>query len=106
MGIVAHFVGLFLTVALPEEIFFRGILLHGLDQMTQRRGWTLLLVSLAFGLMHWNNVSALGTKIAYVALATLAGAFYGWAYRKSGNNLLAAALSHTFVDLLWSVLFR
>ncbi len=105
LGIAAHFVGLFLTVALPEEIFFRGILLHGLDQMSTRRGWTLFLSSVAFGLMHWNNAAALGTKVAYVALATLAGAFYGWAYRKSENNLLAAVLSHTFVDLLWSVLF-
>ena len=106
MGVAAHFVGLFLTVALPEEIFFRGILLHGLDQMTQRRGWTLLLVSVAFGLMHWNNAHGLATQIAYVALATLGGAFYGWAYRKSGNNLLAAALTHTLVDLIWSVGFH
>ena len=104
--LAAHFVGLFLTVALPEELFFRGILLHGLDQMSQRRGWMLFLSSLAFGLMHWNNAGDLTEKIAYVALATLAGAFYGWAYRKSGNNLLSAVFTHTFVDLLWSALFR
>ena len=105
LGIVAHFVGLFLTVALPEEMFFRGILLHGLDQMSKRRGWMLFISSLAFGLMHWNNAGDLSTKIAYVTLATVAGAFYGWAYRKSGNNLLAAATTHSLVDLLWSVVF-
>ena len=106
LGIVARFVGLFLTVALPEEMFFRGILLHGLDQISKRRGWMLFLSALAFGLMHWNNAGDLGTKVAYVALATLAGVFYGWAYRKSGNNLLAPVLTHSFVDLLWGVVFR
>ncbi len=106
LALLAHFVGLFLTVALPEEIFFRGILLHGLDQMSTRRGWTLFISALAFGLMHWNNAGDLGTQIAYVSLATLAGAFYGWAYRKSGNNLLAPVLTHTFVDLIWRVLFQ
>ncbi len=104
--LTAHFVGLFLTVALPEELFFRGILLHGLDQMSRRRGWMLFLSSVAFGLMHWNNAGDLPEKIAYVFLATLAGAFYGWTYRKSGNNLLSAVFTHTFVDLLWSTLFR
>lgn len=106
LALLAHFVGLFLTVALPEEMFFRGILLHGLDQMTTRRGWTLFLSALAFGLMHWNNAGDLGTKVVYVALAALAGVFYGWAYRRSGNNLLAPVLTHTFVDLIWRVLFQ
>ncbi len=106
MGIAARFAGLFVTVALPEELFFRGILLHGLDQMSSRRGWMLFLSATAFGLMHWNNAGDLTTRVAYVALATLAGIFYGWAYRKSGNNLLSAVLTHTFVDLLWGVLFQ
>ncbi len=105
-AVVAAFVGLFLTVALPEELFFRGILLHGLDQMLRRRWLALLLSSLAFGLMHWNNAGDLTTKIAYVALATLAGVFYGLAYRRSGNNLLAPVITHTLVDLIWRFLFQ
>lgn len=100
-GIVGGFIGLFLTVAIPEELFFRGILLHGLDQMSSKRWLTLLLSSLAFGLMHWNNAADLTTRIFYVSLATIAGCFYGWAYRRSGNNLLAAVLVHTLTDLLW-----
>jgi membrane protease YdiL (CAAX protease family) len=105
-AVVAQFIGLFLTVALPEELFFRGILLHGLDQLAQRPGWNLLITSLAFGLMHWNNAGDLVTKIAYCALATLAGLFYGWAYRKSGNNLLAPVVTHTLVDLIWRFVFQ
>ncbi|MFQ5398324.1 MAG: type II CAAX prenyl endopeptidase Rce1 family protein [Anaerolineae bacterium] len=105
-AVVAHAVGLFLTVAIPEELFFRGILLHGLDQMMKRRWLALLVSSLAFGLMHWNNASDLTTQIAYVALATLAGVFYGVTYRRSGNNLLAAVTMHTLVDLIWRFMLQ
>ena len=59
--------------------------------------------SLAFGLMHWNNISGLDMQITYVFLATLAGLGYGWAYKKSGNNLLAAILTHTLVDWIWKL---
>ncbi len=103
---VIMFVGLVLTVAIPEELFFRGILLHGLDQMYRRRWLVLLAVSFAFGLMHWNNADEMATRIAYVALATLAGVFYGWAYRRSGNNLLAAVITHALVDTIWATLFQ
>jgi len=99
--LILHFVGLFLTVALPEELFFRGILLRGLEKMFSRKWIPLVISSLAFGLMHWNNVSTLSTQITYVSLATIAGLGYGWAYRKSGNNLLAAILVHTLVDWIW-----
>jgi membrane protease YdiL (CAAX protease family) len=98
-----HFVGLFLTVALPEELFFRGILLRGLDKMFTRKWIPLVISSLAFGLMHWNNVSGLSTQITYISLAAVAGMGYGWAYRKSGNNLLAAILVHTLVDWVWKL---
>ncbi len=98
-----HFVGLFLTVALPEELFFRGILLRGLDKMFAKKWIPLVVSSLAFGLMHWNNVSSLPTQITYVCLAAVAGIGYGWAYRKSGNNLMAAILVHTLVDWTWKL---
>lgn len=103
---ILTFVGLVLTVAIPEELFFRGILLHGLDQMYRRRWLVLLAVSFAFGLMHWNNADDLTTKIAYTALATLAGVFYGWAYRRSGNNLLAPVITHALVDTIWSLFLQ
>ena len=98
-----HFVGLFLTVALPEELFFRGILLRGLDKVFSKKWIPLVISSLAFGLMHWNNVSTLPTQITYVCLAAIAGVGYGWAYRKSGNNLFAAILVHTLVDWTWKL---
>ncbi len=100
----AHFIGLFLTVALPEELFFRGILLRGLEKVFSKRWIPMAISSLAFGLMHWNNVGDLSMQITYVSLAAIAGLGYGWAYRKSGNNLFAAILAHTLVDWVWKLL--
>ena len=96
--LIFQFIGLFLTVALPEELFFRGILLGGMEKMFSKKWIPLVISSLAFGLMHWNNVNTLSTQITYVSLAAVAGMGYGWAYRKSGNNIIAAILVHTLVD--------
>lgn len=102
--LAAHFIGLFLTVALPEELFFRGILLRGLEKVFSKKWIPMAISSVAFGLMHWNNVGDLSMQITYVSLATIAGLGYGWAYRKSGNNLFAAILTHTLVDWVWKLL--
>lgn len=101
--LAAHFIGLFLTVALPEELFFRGIFFRGLQKITSKKWVPMLVSSLAFGLMHWNNISGLSMQITYVSLATIAGLGYAWAYKKSGNNLLAAILVHTLVDWIWKL---
>ena len=98
-----HFIGIFLTIALPEELFFRGILLRGLEKVSSKKWMPMVVSSVAFGLMHWNNISGLSMQITYVALATVAGAGYGWAYKKSGNNLFAAILTHTLVDWIWKL---
>lgn len=99
----AQFVGLFLTVALPEELFFRGLLYRGLQKASSKKWVPIVVSSVAFGLMHWNNVNDLTMQITYVSLATIAGAGYAWAYKKSGNNLFAAILTHTLVDWVWKL---
>lgn len=38
-----------------EEIFFRGYLSQGIAAATRSRWWTLIIISLAFGLMHAAN---------------------------------------------------
>lgn len=103
--IVLEFVGIFLTVAIPEELFFRGILQYGLDKHLRNPRLALLLASLAFGLMHWNNADAVVERLAYVGLATAAGLFYGWAYERS-DGLLAPILCHTLVDVIWRFGFQ
>jgi membrane protease YdiL (CAAX protease family) len=94
--------GLVLTVALPEELFFRGVLDRELERRLHRPWVSLLISSFCFGLMHWNNRKDLGEQIVYVALATVAGMAYGLAFRKTGG-LTAAVLMHALVDLVWQV---
>ncbi len=95
--------GLVFTVALPEELFFRGILDAGLQKHFRSPWASLAVSSLAFGLMHWNNASSLEERLLYVLLATIAGAFYGLTFRKSGG-LVAPVLVHAITDLAWQAL--
>ncbi len=103
--VIAQFLGLVFTVALPEEVFFRGLLLRGLETATRRPGMAQAVSAVAFGLMHWNNAGATGERIAYCALATVAGAIYGWSYRRTGS-LTAPVLVHALTDLVWKFVFR
>ncbi|MBI3270658.1 MAG: CPBP family intramembrane metalloprotease [Planctomycetes bacterium] len=100
-----QFVGLVLTVAIPEELFFRGILENGLRRTLSAPRLAAPLASLAFGLMHWNNAPDTRARVIYCSLATVAGLFYGWAYRRSGS-LASAILVHALVDLLWDAALR
>jgi uncharacterized protein len=89
---------LLFTVALPEELYFRAILDAGLRRRLGPVA-SLLLSSVLFGLMHWNNRSRLEDQLEYLLLATIAGLFYGLTFRKAG--LWAAVLCHALVDVVW-----
>jgi len=99
--------GIALVVALPEELFFRGFLDARLrESLGKGRGeWTSLLISsLAFGVMHINNRSDPAAQLKYFALASVAGLIYGLAFRRGG--LWAAVALHTTVDVVWQAVFR
>ncbi|QWP78563.1 CPBP family intramembrane metalloprotease [Lysobacter sp. K5869] len=90
-----------LLVALTEEAMFRGYLQESLQRRWERRRYgahaAIAVSALAFGLVH------AGGGARWVALATLAGLAYGWAYRKGG--LAAAVLAHFGLNLLHFTLF-
>lgn len=92
----------FLLTAVPEEIFFRGILQNLLEPITGR-GRALMIASLLFGLSHFHKGAAFNWR--YVILATVAGIFYGRAWREK-RQLLASSITHTAVDVVWSLWFR
>ncbi|HEY7209950.1 MAG TPA: CPBP family intramembrane glutamic endopeptidase [Bryobacteraceae bacterium] len=93
-----NYLEIFLFIALLEELFFRGFL-QSLLSKTWRRWWSAqLAVSCLFGLFH--ILHAPFPNWRYVALATLAGWFYGSAFRQTGN-LTAAVLLHAAVDTTW-----
>ena len=93
-----------LTVALPEELFFRSLFQTWCERWTGRRWVGLVVASLAFGLMHWNNRPDLTEKVIYCALARVAGIGYGLAFRYGG--LFASVMTHASVNWIWQVLLR
>ena len=89
-------------VAVPEELFFRGLLQNLLEPRLGPTG-ALCFSALIFGLSHFNKPFPFNWR--YVLLATIAGLFYGRAWRDR-HRLPASATTHTAVDVLWTLWFR
>jgi membrane protease YdiL (CAAX protease family) len=92
---------LFFT-AWPEELLFRGLLQNLLSRASKSEtvGW--LSASILFGFSHVTNLRF--PNWSYVLLASIAGLFYGWTWRKT-NSIFASAIVHAGVDILWHILF-
>ena len=91
--------GIFVFVAVPEELFFRAWVQNLLERRLGRRS-ALVVASVLFGLSHFNKRSA-HFNWRYVLLATIAGFFYGRAWREH-RRVPASTITHTCVDWLWS----
>jgi hypothetical protein len=96
-------VGILFFTAWPEEFLFRGLLQNLLARASKSElaGWWT--ASLLFGFSHITNMGFPNWR--YVLLASIAGFFYGWTWRKTGS-IFASALVHAAVDVLWHLLFR
>ncbi len=92
----------FLLTAVPEELFFRGILQNLLEPIMGRTR-SLFTASVLFGLSHFHKGATFNWR--YVILASIAGVFYGRAWR-ARRQILASATTHTLVDVVWSLWFR
>ena len=92
----------FLFIAIPEELFFRGILQNLLETRIGRQG-ALALASILFGLSHYHRGGTFDWR--YILLASIAGVFYGRAWR-ADHQLLASIITHTAVDVVWSAWLR
>ena len=92
----------FFFVAAPEELFFRGLLQNLLEsRIGHPRSW--IIASVIFGLSHFNKPLPFNWR--YVIMGSIAGMFYGRAWRDR-RRLAASATTHTMVDVLWSLWFR
>lgn len=92
----------FFFVAIPEELFFRGLLQNMLEARVGGAR-SLRIAAVIFGLSHFNKPGPFNWR--YVLLATIAGIFYGRAWRNR-KRLLTSAITHTLVDVLWILWFR
>ena len=101
----AQFAGIYLTIAIPEEVLFRGIL-QNLLVKTIRRGpsgrYGLLIAAVIFGASHFHHPPVPNWR--YCIMATLAGIFYGIAYQ-TRRRTASSALTHALVDTLWHFWF-
>lgn len=90
-------------IAVPEELFFRGLLLNMLERRLGTR-WALAISALLFGLSHFNKRAAF-FNWRYVILAAIAGVFYGRAWLAQ-RRILASSVTHATVDTVWSIWLR
>jgi CAAX protease family protein len=99
---VATWLGIFVFVAVPEELFFRAWVQNLLERRVGRNA-ALVTASILFGLSHFNKRNPAGVHFnwQYVLLATIAGIFYGRAWREQ-RRVPASTITHTCVDWLWS----
>ncbi len=89
-------------IALPEEIFFRGLLLNLLERRWGARR-ALIVTSLIFGLAHFPKRAIFNWR--YVILAAIAGFFYGRAWLDR-RRVLTSGITHATVDAVWSIWLR
>jgi membrane protease YdiL (CAAX protease family) len=101
-GAILRWVAIFFFTAVPEELFFRAWVQNLLERRVGRRP-ALILASVLFGLSHFNKRSA-HFNWRYVLLATIAGIFYGRAWREH-RRVPASTITHASVDWLWSLWF-
>lgn len=91
-----------LVVCVAEEVFFRGLIqyrLAGLLKKFRLGGWIAIIASsILFGLAHFKG------GLPYVALSTLAGIFYGYAFYIS-HRIESAILVHFLLNLTHFLLF-
>jgi membrane protease YdiL (CAAX protease family) len=92
-----------LFIAIPEEIFFRGWMQNLIERRLGKIP-ALIVTSILFGLSHFNKRAA-HFNWQYVLLATIAGIFYGRAWR-ADRRVAASAITHASVDTIWSIWLR
>lgn len=92
-----------LFIAVPEELFFRGLMLNLLERRIGTRA-ALIVTAVIFGLAHFNKRTAF-FNWRYVILAGVAGVFYGRAWIAK-RRLLASSITHATVDTVWSIWLR
>jgi len=91
-----------MLTAVPEELFFRAWLQNLLERRVGRQA-ALIIASVLFGLSHFNKRSV-HFNWRYVLLATIAGIFYGRAWREN-RRVPASTIAHASVDWLWGLWF-
>jgi len=106
ISMVPAWIYIFIFIAVPEELYFRAWVQNLLERRLGRRA-ALGITAVLFGLSHFNkhfSKSSAHFNWQYVLLATVAGIFYGRAWRER-QRVPASAITHASVDAIWSFWF-
>ncbi|HEY1754285.1 MAG TPA: CPBP family intramembrane glutamic endopeptidase [Bryobacteraceae bacterium] len=96
------FFGVLWVLALGEEFFFRGLLQQWLGQWLRNEWMGLALASILFGLAHlWFHAFP---NWRFVAMAAIAGVFYGLAFRQA-RSIRASMVTHALTVTAWKLFF-
>jgi membrane protease YdiL (CAAX protease family) len=102
LSMILKWIYIFIFIAVPEELFFRAWVQNLLERRVGRRA-ALAITAVVFGLSHFNKRST-QFNWRYVILASIAGIFYGRAWRER-RRVPASAITHASVDAIWSCWF-
>jgi membrane protease YdiL (CAAX protease family) len=97
LPIAFSFLGIFLLIAVAEELFFRGMLQNLLEKRLGNIWAARAIASALFGLSHIHHGFP---NWRYVIMAAIAGWFYGTAWHRR-RSIIASSLTHAAVDTLW-----
>ena len=89
---VIDLVGISVLAGLGEEMLFRGVF-QGAFARWLHPWAALALASVLFGVLH-------AVTLGYAVLAAVMGAYLGWLWTFTDNNLLAPATTHALYDLV------
>jgi hypothetical protein len=99
---ILKWIYIFIFIAVPEELYFRAWVQNLLERRVGRRA-ALGITAVLFGLSHFNKRST-HFNWRYVLLASIAGIFYGRAWREQ-RRVPASTITHASVDAIWSFWF-
>jgi membrane protease YdiL (CAAX protease family) len=106
LSMIPTWIYIFIFIAVPEELYFRAWVQNLLERRVGRRA-ALGITAVLFGLSHFNkrlSYSSAHFNWRYVLLASIAGIFYGRAWRQR-RRVPASAITHASVDAIWSFWF-
>jgi len=99
---LATFFGILWVVALGEEFFFRGLLQQWIAGWLRSDWAGLLAAALLFGTVHlWYRAFP---NWRFEVLASVAGVFYGLAYRQA-RSIRASMVTHALTVTAWRLFF-
>jgi uncharacterized protein len=101
-SMIYKWIYIFVFIAVPEELYFRAWVQNLLERRVGRHA-ALCITAVLFGLSHFNKRST-HFNWTYVLLASIAGIFYGRAWREE-RRVPASAITHASVDAIWTFWF-